>query len=429
MTVSEKALNRSEDWPLTPDRSPGFSALGLRARRLLGFLGPAFIVSVAYVDPGNFGTNISGGSLFGLNLLWVILASNLMAIFLQIMSAKLGIVTGMNLPELCGKTFSRPVNWLLWFTAQIAAMATELAEFLGGALGFHLLFGLPMGWAGLLTGVVTFLLVHLEKYGHRLVEAVITALVGVISLAYVLELVLARPNWAEVAYHCVTPHLSRESALVAVGMLGATVMPHVIYLHSQLVQPRREDNVAHIREHLALEKIDVVIAMNIAFIINGAMVIVSAAVFHSRGLRVLTIDEAHRTLQPLLGSLSSTAFGIALLASGLSSSAVGTMAGQVVMRGFVNLDIPLLARRFITMGPALVIIALGCDPVYVLVLSQVILSFALPGAIIPLLLLTSSSKIMGEWVNTTVVQILGWLVAGAVISFNLFLLYVTLLGG
>ncbi|BCV25869.1 divalent metal cation transporter MntH [Gelria sp. Kuro-4] len=425
MTVSDKALERTQGWsrPLTRAKAPGRT--GVQIKSLFQYLGPAFVVSVAYIDPGNFGTNISGGSLYNLDLLWVILASNLVAIFMQILSAKLGIATGMNLPQLCGRTFTRPVNWVLWCLAQVAAMATDLAEFLGAALGFNLLLAIPLGWAGLLTGLVTFVLVHLEKYGHRLVEGVVFALIAVISGAYFVELFLAQPDWSQVVYHAVVPRLTRNSLFVAVGMLGATVMPHVIYLHSHLIQSRRQTGAANLRRHLFLEKIDVFLAMNTAFVINAAMVVVSAAVFHNRGLTVLSIEEAHRTLQPLLGSLSSTAFAIALLASGLSSSAVGTMAGQVVMDGFVDLKIPIVWRRLLTMAPALIIIGLGLDPMYMLLLSQVILSFTLPAAIIPLLVLSSRRAVMGDMVNTPAVRIVGWLMAGAVIFLNLLLLMAT----
>lgn len=250
-------------------------------------------------------------------------------------------------------------------------------------------------------------------------------MIAVISGAYFVELFLAQPDWSQVVYHAVVPRLTRNSLFVAVGMLGATVMPHVIYLHSHLIQSRRQTGAANLRRHLFLEKIDVFLAMNTAFVINAAMVVVSAAVFHNRGLTVLSIEEAHRTLQPLLGSLSSTAFAIALLASGLSSSAVGTMAGQVVMDGFVDLKIPIVWRRLLTMAPALIIIGLGLDPMYMLLLSQVILSFTLPAAIIPLLVLSSRRAVMGDMVNTPAVRIVGWLMAGAVIFLNLLLLMAT----
>ncbi|SHF07787.1 manganese transport protein [Thermoanaerobacter uzonensis DSM 18761] len=399
-------------------------------KKLLKYFGPAFVVSVAYIDPGNFATNISGGSIFNYHLIWVILCSNIMAIFLQIMSAKLGIATGRNLPEMCNLIFKRKVNWLLWITAELAAMATDLAEFLGGTLGLYLLFHIPLMYAGPLTGVITFIIVYLEKYGQKIVEIVIFALVAIISLSYTFELFLAKPDWGKVMYHTVIPSIPNgEAMLIAVGILGATVMPHVIYLHSQLVQYRNTGNtLEEKKEHLRMEKIDILVAMNIAFIINAAMLIVSAAVFYKNGIVVGSIEEAHMSLKPLLGPLSSWAFGIALLASGLSSSAVGTMAGQTIMKGFVGLNIPLNVRRLITMMPALIIILLGIDPLKTLIISQVILSFELPMAIIPMLLVTSQKKLMGEFVNTPIEKVIGIIVASIIIFLNGLLLYFTFMG-
>lgn len=398
-----------------------------RLRNITKYLGPAFIVSVAYIDPGNFATNISGGSNFNYKLIWVILWSNLTAIFLQTLSAKLGIATGMNLPVLCRRHFKRSTNRVFWAVAVVAAMATDLAEFLGAALGFYLLFKIPMLWAGLLTGVITFLLVGLERYGQRVIEYVIASLVGVISISYVFELFLAKPDWTQVALHTVVPSVSGDSITVAVGMLGATVMPHVIYLHSHLVLPRRQtEKPAKLQKYFRMERLDILLAMNIAFIINAAMVIVAAAVFHSNGLAVNSIEEAHKTLTPLLGTFSSGAFGLALLASGLSSSAVGTMAGQVIMKGFVNLEIPLAVRRVVTMLPALAIIATGWNPIDVLIISQVILSFALPAAIIPLMILTGRKEIMGCLVNARLTNYTGWLIVLLIIILNSVLLYFTI---
>jgi manganese transport protein len=395
---------------------------------LLKFLGPAFIVSVAYIDPGNFATNISGGSIFKYNLLWVILWSNLMAIFLQVMSAKLGIATNANLTQMCRNVFSRKINWGFWIIAELAAMATTMAEFLGGALGFYLLFGIPLPVAGILTAVVTFSITYLQKYGQRVVEVIISILVAVISVAYAIELFLAKPDWASVGIHTLIPSLPNSQALlIAVGMLGATVMPHVIYLHSQLVQDR--NNTHHSLEekkrHLKMEKIDIVIAMNIAFIVNAAMVIVSAAVFNSQGMIVDSIEQAHKSLQPLLGSLSSGAFGIALLASGFSSSTVGAMAGETVMDGFVDIKLPLNFKRLLTMLPGMLIITFGVNPMRALVLSQVCLSFALPAAIIPMLIITGRKDLMGTFVNKPWVKLLGIIITAAIILMNLVLLYFT----
>jgi manganese transport protein len=413
--------------------SPRQSFLGdihVKWRALARYLGPAFIVSVAYIDPGNFATNISGGSIFNYNLVWVILWSNLMAIFCQTMSAKLGIATGHNLPEMCAKIFSKQTNWFFWIAAELAAIMTDLAEFLGGTLGLYLLFRIPMVYAGLLTGVITFLIVYLEKYGQRVVEVIIGFLVAVISIAYVIELFLAKPDWVQTGWHTLIPSLPNgQAVMIAVGMLGATVMPHVIYLHSQLVQCRNGDHtIERKKRHLRMEKWDIAIAMNIAFVVNAAMVVVSAAVFFRHGMVVETIEQAHRSLEPLVGSLSSGAFGIALLASGLSSSAVGTMAGQTVMKGFVNLQIPLNLRRLITMVPALVVIALGINPMKALIISQVTLSFALPLAIIPMILITNRKDLMGIFVNKPLTKIMGWIITGIIISMNAVLMYLTFTG-
>lgn len=417
--------------PLEPlPQGSYFTILRHKWQTLKHYLGPAFIVSVAYIDPGNFATNISGGSLFNYNLVWVILWSNLMAIFCQTMSAKLGIATNHNLPEMCARIFSRKTNWCFWIVAELAAMATNLAEFLGGTLGLYLLFKIPFIYAGILTGIITFGIVYLEKYGQRIVETIIGVLVAVISILYVVELFLAKPDWGQAAIHTLVPSLPNGRAvLIAVGMLGATVMPHVIYLHSQLVQCRNGDtSVARKWKHLRLEKIDIAIAMNIAFIVNAAMVVVSAAVFFRNHLAVETIEQAHRSLEPLLGSLSSSAFGIALLASGLSSAAVGTMAGQTIMKGFINLSISDNAIRLITMAPAVLIIILGINPMKALVISQVTLSFVLPLAIIPLIIITGRKDLMGDFVNRPFTKILGWFIAGVIIGINMILLYLTFTG-
>lgn len=402
-----------------------------KVQTLLKFLGPAFIVSVAYVDPGNFATNISGGSKFNYNLVWVILWSNLMAIFLQSLSAKLGIATGYNLPQMCGKVFSRKANWGFWVVAEIAAMATNLAEFLGCTLGLYLLFRIPMAWAGLITAFLTFFIVYLGKYGQRVLEAVISVLVAVICVAYTLELFLAKPDWAQAGLHVLMPSLPNgEAVMIAVGMLGATVMPHVIYLHSQLVQQRNENlTEQQKKKHFKMERIDITIAMNIAFVINAAMVIVSAAVFYKNGMAVETIEQAHQSLAPLLGAASSGAFGLALIASGLSSSVVGTMAGTTIMQGFVGLKISDNVTRLVTMLPAMLIIILGINPMQALVFSQVVLSFILPAAIIPMLLITRRKDLMGSLVNKSMTNIAGWIIAGIIIAANAVLLVLTFGGG
>jgi len=353
-----------------------------------------------------------------------------MAIFLQSLSAKLGIATGYNLPQMCGKVFSRKTNWFFWVVAELAAMATDLAEFLGGTLGLYLLFHIPMAYAGLITAVLTLFIVYMGKYGQRVVELIISLFVAVICISYALEMFLAKPDWSQAGLHLLIPSLPNgESVLIAVGMLGATVMPHVIYLHSQLVQCR---NGAHSDEerkkHLRMERADIVIAMNIAFIINAAMVIVSASVFFRNGVVVETIEQAHKSLSPLLGTLSSGAFGIALLASGLSSAAVGTMAGQTIMQGFVGLKISDNVTRLITMAPGMLIILLGINPMQALVLSQVTLSFVLPMAIIPMLIITRRKDLMGTLVNKPVTNVVGWIITSVIISLNAVLLFLTFSG-
>jgi manganese transport protein len=394
--------------------------------RLLPFLGPAFIASVAYMDPGNFATNIQGGAKFGYQLLWVILASNLMAMLIQSLSAKLGIATGQNLAEHCRNQFPRLVVLSMWVIGELVAIATDLAEFLGAALGFYLLFGMPLWVAGLLTAVITFLILGLERYGFRSLEVVITVLVGVVALSYLVETFLDKPHWPTVFFHAVVPQFSgTESVLLATGILGATVMPHVIYLHSALTQDRIVTrNPEQQRKLFHYELIDVFIALGLAGLINMAMLIMAASTFFNAGLTEIgTIQEAHRTLEPLLGSAASWIFAISLLASGLSSSSVGTMAGQVIMQGFLHVHIPAWIRRLVTMLPSLIVIFIGLDPTRTLVISQVVLSFGLPFAIIPLIMFTSRPDIMGGLVNRRITNIAASLAAALIIALNLFLLY------
>jgi manganese transport protein len=401
-------------------------------RRALPFMGPAFIAAVAYIDPGNFATNISAGAQYGYLLLWVILASNLMAVLIQTLSAKLGIATGRNLPQLCREYLPKKVSVGLWVVAEIGAMATDLAEFLGAAVGLNLLFHMPLLLAGLITGAATFAILALQRFGFRPLEIIIAMLVSVIAVSYVLETILARPDWGQVAFHAVTPQFAGASSLLlAVGILGATVMPHVIYLHSALTSdrvPHRTRADAH--GVFKFERLDIWIAMGLAGLVNGAMLFMAAAVFYGSGhTEVGSLETAYQTLTPLLGNASSTIFGIALLTSGLSSSAVGTLAGQVIMDGFLGWKIPIWLRRLITMLPALLVIAIGLDPTYTLVLSQVALSFVLPFAIIPLMYFTTRRSVMGDMVNRRWTTILGWLVTAIIIALNLFLLYQTFVGG
>ena len=400
--------------------------------QLLPFLGPAFVASVAYIDPGNFATNIQGGSEFGYRLVWVVLASNLIAMLVQALSAKLGIATGRNLAEMCREQFPRPVVWGLWVLMELVAMATDLAEFLGAAIGFNLLFGLPLMPAAVLTGVCTIVILALERHGFRPVEAVITTLVGVIAGCYLVETVLDRPSWGAVGASLVHPVLGGpEAVLLAVGILGATVMPHVIFLHSSLTQRRvATQNVEQAKRLVRFELADVVIAMTIAGLVNAAMLVMAASTFWVHGLtKVASIEEAHKTLAPLLGSASSVVFALSLLASGLSSSTVGTMAGQVVMQGFLHRQISVWLRRLVTMAPAIAVIAAGLDPTRTLVISQVVLSFGLPFALVPLALFTYRRDLMGPLVNRPLVSAAAALVTAFIIALNIYLIVQTVRGG
>jgi len=386
------------------------------------YLGPAFVASVAYMDPGNFATNIEGGARFGYQLLWVLLWSNAMAILVQYLAAKLGISTGKTLPENCRSEFSRPVNIGLWFAAEIAAMATDLAEFLGAALGFYLLLGIPMLPAAILTGICVMAILAIEQFGFQWLERVIMSFVAVIGIAYAFEMFLTKPAWQPIIRHVFVPEIHSSSIYIAVSMLGATVMPHVIYLHSALVLPRRkeEDRLEH--HHRKMELIDVLVAMNGAWLINSAMVVMAAAIFFGSGAQVYSIEAAHHTLTPLLGKFASVAFAVALLASGLSSSTVGTMAGQVILQGFLNFRISIFLRRIITMIPAIAVIAVGLDPLKTLVLSQAVLSFCLPFAMIPLLMLTRRKSLMGTHANRPVTNFLAITATAVILAMNVWLL-------
>ena len=400
-------------------------------RQVLPFLGPAFIASIAYVDPGNFATNIQGGAEFGYTLLWVVIASNLMAMLLQTLSAKLGIASGTNLAEHCRNQFPPAVVWVMWGVMEVVSMATDLAEFLGAALGFYLLFGIPLWVAAVLTAIITLLILGLEAYGFRPLEAVITAMVGVIAVCYLIETWLVHPDWAQVVWHSVVPQFSgKESVFIATGILGATVMPHVIFLHSSLTQARIVTLDADRRRRLyRFEVLDVAIAMGVAGLINAAMLIMAAASFFRAGLtHIASIEEAYRTLEPLLGSAARTVFAVSLLASGLASASVGTMAGQVIMQGFLHRQIPIWVRRLVTMVPSLVVIGLGLDPTRTLVASQVVLSFGLPFAIVPLILFTRRRDLMGELVNSAFTTIVATIVTALIVFLNGYLLYETFRG-
>jgi manganese transport protein len=427
-------LRRSE--ATVEDVLPGEAAVAEAARRSLDgdsrglrrvwpFLGPAFVAAVAYIDPGNFATNIAGGAKFGYLLLWVILAANLIAMVVQTQSAKLGIATGKNLAELCRESFSRRTSIGLWLQAEVVAMATDIAEVVGAALGLNLLFGVPLFPAGVLAGAGAFGILALQQMGFRKLEAGITALVGVVVASFVFELFHASPSGGEVAKHLFVPGFSgTESILLATGIIGATVMPHVVYLHSALTQRRIVGRDAPEKKRiLRFEKVDVVIAMSLAGVVNLSMMVVAAALFHDSGLADIdSIDGAFDGLRSLVSNEAATVFGIALLASGFASSSVGTMAGQVVMQGFIRRRIPLFLRRAITLAPALLVLAVGLDPTDALVASQVVLSFGIPFALVPLLIIASRREVMGELVNPRWLTAFAGVLAALIIGLNVFLL-------
>lgn len=400
---------------------------GIRA--FLPFLGPAFVASVAYVDPGNYATNIQSGSEFGYKLLWVVVLANLMAMLIQNMSAKLGIATGRNLPELCRQYFPKRLSRTMWVFSEIAAMATDIAEFLGATLGLNLLFHIPMLLATVLTGIATYLILLLDKFGFRPLEKFITALVVIIALCYIVETILAKPSWNQVAYHSFVPWLGgHDAVLLTVGIIGATIMPHAVYLHSSLTQDRvvaKSD--AERKRIFGFSTLEVIIAMSLAGLINLAMMYMAASVFHGTGhTNVGDIQTAYKTLTPLLGPASAGVFLVSLLASGFSSSAVGTMAGQVIMQGFVGFSIPIWLRRVLTMLPTIVIVALGVNPTLTLVISQVVLSIVLPMPVIALIYFTRRKDVMGNLTNKPIVTVLSSLCAVIIVALNILLIVETL---
>ena len=396
-----------------------------RVRAMLTMLGPAFVAAVAYVDPGNFATNIQAGARFGYLLLWVVVAANLMAMLIQYLSAKLGIVTDRNLPELCRDHYPRPVAWGLWIQAEAMAMATDIAEFLGAALGLNLLFGVPLLPAGLITGVIALGLLELQSHGFRRFELAITALLGLILLGFLYETLKIEPSAGGAARGLVPDLHGSSSVYLAVGIVGATVMPHAIYLHSALTKGRTPvRNDAERSRVLRFERADVIVALGLAGLVNMAMLAVAAKLFHDTPgyAHVDTIRAAHTGFSHLVGGTAALAFAVALLASGASSSSVGTYAGQVVMAGFVNLRLSLLARRAFTMIPALVVLAVGVSPTSALVLSQVVLSFGIPFALVPLVLLTSRRDVMGDHVNRLPTTVVAVAIATLISALNVFLL-------
>jgi len=398
---------------------------GLAAR--LVFVGPAVVASIAYIDPGNFATNIQAGAKYGYGLLWVVMAANLIAMLFQALSAKLGIVTGRNLAEMCRDRFPKPVVWAMWAVSEIAAMATDLAEFLGGAIGLALLFQMPLIAGMAVTACVTYAILMFEDYGFRPVELIIGSLVGVIGLCYLIEMFIAPVDWGAAAYHTVVPQIAdAEALLLAVGIIGATVMPHAVYLHSGLTQgrtPVRDD--AERRQVLRFSNQEVVIALALAGLVNMAMVMMASSAFHAGHSDVAQIETAYHTLTPLLGGAAAGVFLLSLVASGISSSAVGTMAGQMIMQGFVGFRIPVVVRRLVTMVPAFVVVGLGADATSALVISQVVLSIALPLPMIALLMFTRRADIMGGFANGRLTNAAAILGTAVVLALNLFLILQT----
>jgi manganese transport protein len=408
--------------------SAGHAALagerhGLRA--FLPFVGPAVIASVAYMDPGNFAVNIEAGASFGYVLLWVVLVANAVAMLFQALSAKLGVVTGQSLAGHCRRHFPKPVVYVLWIVSEIGAMATDLAEFLGGAIGLMLLFNLPLLASLFIVAPATYAILLLQGRGFRPMELLVSAFVGVVGVSYLIELVISPPDWGAFAYHAVVPTLQGpHSVTLAVGIIGATVMPHAIYLHSSLMQNRVPTVIdAERRRVLRFSNAEVLFALGVAGLINMAMVAMAAVVFHDTGhSEVADIGTAYRTLIPLLGAGAATVFLISLLASGLSSSVVGTMAGQVIMQDFVAFRIPLWLRRLVTMAPAFVVVALGVNATQALVLSQVVLSLVLPAPMIALLIFTARRDVMGRFANGPLTNAAAIAAAFLVLTLNVVLL-------
>jgi manganese transport protein len=403
-----------EPWP----RPIRFS----RPRTLLPYVGPAFLVSVGYMDPGNWATDIEGGARFGYALLWVLLSANLMALLLQHLSAKLGLATGKTYPQVCRDYFPRPLTIFLWLTAEGAAIATDLAEFLGAALGFYLLLRIPMLPAALVTAVAVFGILALYRFGYRAVEWVVMGLVAIVGSAYVLEVSLVRPDWWGIAEGSFVPTLDADSLVIAMGMLGATVMPHNLYLHSGVILSRRRQSHADTKLVTKAALVDSVLALNLAWLVNSAIVVMAAGAFFVHGLEITSIEGAHETLTPLLGGLSATAFAVALLASGLSSSTTATLAGQIIIEGFLNVRFGLFVRRLITVIPALIVIAMGLDAYWILILSQVSLSVQLPFAIIPLVWLTARKDVIGPHANAPITTVIASVIAAVIIGLNVLLL-------
>ncbi len=419
---------------VAPDPAPaGRTALQAvratgRVRGSVALVGPAFVAAIAYVDPGNFATNLKAGATYGYRLVWVVLVANLVAMLLQSLSGKLGLATGRNLPELCREHFPPPVTRLLWAQAEVVAMATDLAEVIGGAIALQLLFGLPLLLGGLVTAAVAFALLSVQHRGYRRFEIVIAGLLGVIVLGFLVSLARSGADLVALGRGVVPSFAGTDSVVLAAGMLGATVMPHVIYLHSALTQDRvPAADVGEAQHLLRHQRLDVALAMGLAGLVNLSMVVLAARLF-TPDTHVETLQDAHAALRVSAGPVVALAFAVALLASGFASSGVGTYAGQVVMQGFLRRRIPLVVRRLVTMLPALVVLGLGLDPTRALVLSQVVLSFGIPFALVPLVLLSRRPDVMGPLVNDRSTTAVAALVGAVVIGLNGFLL-VSLVSG
>lgn len=397
-------------------------------RAYLAFVGPAVIASIAYMDPGNFATNIQAGAKYGYELLWVVLLANLIAMLFQALSAKLGIVTGRNLAEMCRDHLPKPLVWVMWAVSEVAAMATDLAEFLGGAIGLSLLFQMPLLAGMTVTAIVTYAILMVEGYGFRPIELIIAALIAVIALCYLAEMLIAPVDYAAAAFHLVVPRIADgQSLLLAVGIIGATVMPHAVYLHSGLTQARTVVRDEDERRHLVrISNHEVVAALAVAGLVNMAMVMMASSAFHAGHSDVAEIETAYHTLAPLLGAGAAAVFLVSLIVSGVSSSVVGTMAGQMIMQGFVGFRIPIWVRRLVTMAPAFVVVALGVNATEALVMSQVVLSIALPLPMIALLVFTGRHEIMGRYANSRITQVAALVGTAVVLMLNLVLILLTL---
>jgi manganese transport protein len=418
-TLTARSVAAARD--VLAGRRSGFSAH-------LAFVGPAVVASIAYVDPGNFATNIQAGAKYGYDLLWVVLAANLIAMLFQALSAKLGIVTGRNLAEMCREKFPPAIVWPMWIVSELAAMATDLAEFLGGAIGLALLFQMPLMVGMAVTAFITYGILMLERSGFRPIELVIGSLVGIIALCYLIEMFIAPVDWSAAAFHAVVPQIAdAEALLLSVGIIGATVMPHAVYLHSALTQARTPVHSAlEKRQVLRFSNQEVVVALAVAGLVNMAMVMMASSAFHAGHSDVAEIETAYHTLTPLLGGAAAGVFLLSLIASGISSSTVGTLAGQMIMQGFVGFRIPIAVRRLVTMAPAFVVVALGVNATKALVISQVVLSIALPLPMIALLMFTRRPDIMGAFANSRATNVAAFVGTAVVLTLNVFLILQTL---